>query len=189
VEYYVRMRGFGSTTQKILLLLLSGTAIAFSYSPSRAKRIFRATASEWRDINRRESWRAIRRLYESKLIFYQEEKDGAIHIVLNREGKQVALRYRIDELSIRKPQHWDRRWRVILFDIPETKRPLRDSLRHQLKQLGLVEFQKSVFVHPYDCRDEIDFIIELYNARRYVRFIEAVSVDNELHLKRKFRLK
>jgi len=189
VEYYVRMRGFGSTTQKILLLLLSGTAIAFSYSPSRAKRIFRATASEWRDINRRESWRAICRLYESKLIFYQEEKDGAIRIVLNREGKQVALRYKIDELSIRKPQHWDRRWRVILFDIPETKRPLRDSLRHQLRRLGLVEFQKSVFVHPYDCRDEIDFIIELYNARRYVRFIEAVNIDNELHLKRKFRLK
>src|SRR3989344_3793986 len=96
------MRGFGSTTQKILLLLLSGTAIAFSYSPSRAKRIFRATASEWRDINRRESWRAICRLYESKLIFYQEEKDGAIRIVLNREGKQVALRYKIDELSKQK---------------------------------------------------------------------------------------
>ena len=37
--------------------------------------------------------------------------------------------------------------------------------------------------------EEIDFIIELYNARRYVRFIEAVNIDNELHLKRKFRLK
>lgn len=183
------MRGFGSTTQKVLLLLFGGTALAFSYSPTRARKILRAVASDWKNINRRELARAIRRLYESKLVHYKEGKDGAISIVLNREGKTVALRYKLDELAIVKPRHWDRRWRVILFDIPEAEKSLRDSLRHQLKRLGLVEFQKSVFVHPYDCRDEIDFIIELYNARRYVRFIEAANVDNELHLKRTFHLK
>lgn len=183
------MRGFGSATQKVLLLLLGGTAIAFSYSPTRARRVLRAVTSEWKNINRRELGRAIHRLYESKLIYYKEEKDGAVSIVLNREGKKVALRYKLDELSILKPQHWDRRWRVILFDIPETERALRDSLRSRLRQLGTMEFQKSVFVHPYDCRDEVDFIIEVYNARRYVRFIEAVHIDNEFHLKRKFHLR
>lgn len=183
------MRGFGSTTQKVLLLLLGGAALAFSHSPTRARRVLHAVAYEWKNINRRELGRAIRRLYESKLISYKEEKDGAISIVLNREGKKVALRYKLDELSIVKPHHWDRRWRVILFDVPETEKALRDSLRSRLRQLGTIEFQKSVFVHPYDCRNEIDFIIEVYDARRYVRFIEAVHIDNEFHLKRKFHLR
>lgn len=81
-----------------------------------------------------------------------------------------------------------RQMRVVLFDVPEDQKELRDALRMRFKRLGLIELQKSVFVHPYDCRNEIDFIIEFFDARRYVRFIEALHIDNELHLKHRFRL-
>lgn len=108
--------------------------------------------------------------------------------MLSRQGKQTALRYKIDEMKIVPQAHWDAVWRVILFDIPEKQKWLRDTLRMRLKQFGLLELQKSVFVHPYECRDEIDFVIELYGARRYVRFLEARHIDNELHLKKKFDL-
>jgi len=60
--------------------------------------------------------------------------------------------------------------------------------RYHLNQLGFYEFQKSVFVHPYNCKDEIDYLIEFYNLRRFVRFVEADSIDNELHLKKYFHL-
>lgn len=179
---------FGSTSQKVLLLLLGGVALGLSGSPSRYSRILKGISKEWRALDRQELYRSIHRLYESKLIDYSEHTDGSIEVILNREGRKVALKYKSDEMTIKSPNQWDKKWRVILFDIPENQKSLRDILRMRLKQLGLKELQKSVFVHPHECRDEIDFVIELYNARRYVRFIEAFHIDNELHLKRKFRL-
>ena len=182
------MKGFGPTAQKVILLLLGGLALGLSSSPNRYKRVLKSISRDWKQIERRDLYRAIRQLYESKLVDYAEHKDGTISVVLNREGKKVALKYKIDEMKIQKPLRWDHKWRVILFDIPQTQAKLRDALRQRLKQLGLIEFQKSVFIHPYECRNEIDFVIELYNARRFVRFIEATRIDNELHLKNKFNL-
>lgn len=181
-------RGFGFTTQKILLRLAGGVALGFSGSPGRYARVWRAIGREWKQINRQALYHAIRGLYQSKLVEYHENADGSVSVVLTRDGQNVALRYKLEEMTIPKPKQWDQKWRVILFDIPEPKKRLRDTLRMRLRQIGLRELQKSVFVHPYECRDEVDFLIELYDARRYVRFIEAHHIDNELHLKRRFRL-
>ena len=178
----------GTTSQKVLLLLLAGLALGITSSPNRQRRILRAAGREWRSLKRRELYRSIERLYESKLVFYKEQKDGSIIIELNRNGKKAALTYKIDEMSIPKPTRWDGKWRIVLFDIPESIKKLRNTLRTKLRQLGLLELQKSVFIHPYECRDEIDFVIELYNARKFVRFIEATGLDNELHFKHKFKL-
>ncbi len=92
-------------------------------------------------------------------------------------------------MAIKKPQHWDGMWRVVLFDIPERQRKAREALRTDLKQLGLRELQKSVFVHPYPCGDEVDFIIELYQLRPFVRQLVATTIDSELHLKKRFGLR
>jgi len=109
-------------------------------------------------------------------------------MILSKNGKQKALQFDIEKMEIKKPVKWDRKWRIVMFDIPEKLKRLRDSLRIHFQEVGLIEFQKSVFVHPYPCNDEIEFILELYNARRYVRFIVAEEVDNELHLMKKFNL-
>lgn len=75
-----------------------------------------------------------------------------------------------------------------MFDIPEKLKRLRDSLRLHFQEIGLIELQKSVLVYPYPCNHEIEFILELYNARKYVRFVLVETIDNELHLKNKFNL-
>ncbi len=178
----------GITAQKVLLLLMGGLALGLSGSPTRYSRVLRAISKEWKALDRGELYHAIRRLYESKLINYVAHKDGSIEIVLSRGGQKAALRYKLDEMKIPETNHWDKKWRVILFDIPEKQKSLRDTLRMRLLQLGLIEFQKSVFIHPYECRNEMDFVIELYNARRFVRYIEASHIDNELHFKKKFGL-
>lgn len=178
----------GAVAQKILLLLLGGLALGLSGSPVRYSRVLRGITQEWQAINRRELYRAIRRLYESRLVKYSEKKDGTIAITLNKEGREVALRYKLDELRIAPPHRWDQKWRIVIFDIPEKQKGLRDSIRSRLRQLGFLELQKSVFVHPFKCVSEVDFIVELYGARRYVRFIEAHFIDNAMHLKKKFSL-
>ena len=75
-----------------------------------------------------------------------------------------------------------------MFDVPELKTKVRDTFRMHLKNLEFHEFQKSVFVFPYPAGREIEFLIEFYNSRRYVRQMVATKIDNELHLKKIFRL-
>ena len=106
---------------------------------------------------------------------------------MTKEGKKLALTFNLEEMKLRKGV-WDKKWRIVIFDIPEKLRKIRDSLRYQLKRLEFYEFQKSVFVTPFPCDKEIDYIVEFYNIRRFVRFIEATSIDSELDLKRKFNL-
>lgn len=176
----------GVTSRKVILLLLGGLALGFAANSRRQRFVFRSIQRAWKEIDRRELHRTIRRLYRSKLINLKHNSDGTSEVILSREGRRVAFCSKIDEMRINQPKQWDKKWRVVLFDIPEREKNLRDTLRLRLHQLGLCELQKSVFVHPYECRNEIDFIIELYDARRYVRFIEANHIDTELHLKKKF---
>ncbi len=181
-------RGLGKTQQKVLLLLLGGIALGLSGSPRRSFQILETIGKEWKEIDRQILKRAIKNLYESKLVNEKQNADGTITLLLSSEGKQKALTYDLDNIKIKKPEKWDKKWRVVLFDIPENRKRLREIFRFHLKKLGFYEFQKSVFIHPYDCKNEIDYLIEFYNIRKFVRFLIAESIDNELHLKHHFKL-
>lgn len=181
-------KGHGETQKKILILLLGGLALGLSGSPKISFQILKEMKKEWDWIEKQSLKRAIKSLYESKLIKEKENHDGTITLVLTDKGKEKALTYNLDKMKIEKPEQWDKKWRIALFDVPEKARKIRDAFRHHLKQLNFYEFQKSVFIHPYDCKDEIDYLIEFYDARRFIRFIVAEQIDNELHLKAHFGL-
>ena len=178
----------GEIQRKILLLLLGGLALGLSGSPRRYFQILKTIEKNWQEINKQVLKRAIKSLYESRLVAEKQNADGTMTIILTDKGKQKALTYDLEKMKIKEPKQWDKKWRVVLFDIPETKKKIREILRFHLKKLGFYEFQKSVFVHPYDCKDEINYLIEFYDIRKFVRYIVAESIDNELHLKEYFDL-
>ncbi|MEK7562650.1 MAG: hypothetical protein AAB509_03155, partial [Patescibacteria group bacterium] len=140
---------------------------------------------EWKRINQRETKEEIRKIYRSKLVKKKENKDGSITFILTDKGKLKALTYKFEEMRIDK-KDWDGKWRLVFFDVPEKIRRGRDALRDKIKELGFREIQKSVFIFPYDCKNEIDFIIEFFGMRKHVRFAILEEVDNEKHLKELF---
>ena len=177
----------GINKEKVLLLLLGGLALSLQRSPKGYFRMVKNIHKEWRKINQRALTKAINSLYRSNLLEQKNNRDGTVTFVLSRNGKREALTYNLDKMSIPKLT-WDKVWRLVLFDIPEKKKKIREVFRYHLKRLGFVELQRSVFILPFKCRDEIDYLIEFYNIRRFVRFVEARFVDNELDLRRKFNL-
>ena len=181
-------RGLGKNQQKLLLLLLGGLSLSLSRNPRQYFKTLKAIGKGWNEINRQALKNAIADLYKSKFLEERENKDGSLTITLTDNGKKKALIYQIDEMKIKKVQKWDNKWRIVLFDIPENKKKIREALRHHLKNFNFFEYQKSVFVHPYDCKNEIEYIIEFYNIRKYVRFVTADSLDNELHIIHHFKL-
>lgn len=177
----------GSLRQKILLLLYAGVALGFTYTPKQQCKILKTLSREWKKIDRENLKKEVRNLYRSKLIEGKENPDGSFTYVLTDKGKIKAFTYHFQEMKIKKTS-WDGKWRVVIFDIPEKLRTSRNALREKLKKLGFYELQKSVFVFPCECKDEIDFIIEFFNLRKYVRYGIFEFIDNDLHLRKIFRL-
>lgn len=176
------------TKQKILLLLFAGVALGFSRSPKNYFKILKGVPVAWKEINKSRLYRIMREFYNERLIDYKEDNDGNVKIVLTKDGQKRALQFQFDEMEIKKPAKWDKKWRIVIFDIPEKKKKAREALRKKLKDLGFLELQKSVFVHPFECEDEIDFINEVFQIRPYVRFMRVESFTNEEQLKIKFKL-
>lgn len=151
-------------------------------------RIIKEAREEWKNINKKALEEAIGSLYKSNLLTQKNNGDGTVTFILSRDGKRRALTYNIDNMVI-STRSWDKVWRIVIFDIPERLKKVRDTLRHQLKRLGFIELQRSVFVLPYECKDQIEYITEFHSARRYIRYIEARHIDNELDLEHKFNLR
>jgi len=175
------------TKEKILVLLLAGLALGFTYSPQRQWRILKDVSKEWKRIDEKKLRDEIRQLYQSRLVSKKENSDGSCTLLLTEKGKLRALTYHFQKMKIKK-ENWDGKWRLVSFDIPEKIRWAREAIRNKLKDLGFCELQKSVFVFPYDCENEIGFVVEFFNLRRYVRFGVLEHLDNEPDLKKIFRL-
>lgn len=177
----------GSTQEKVLLLLLGGLALSLNKSPKGYFRIVRGMRAEWNDINHRSLMYSIKNLYKSNLVKQNDNRDGTVTFILSKKGKEVATTCNMDEMVIPITK-WDKKWRIVMFDIPEKLKKVRESLRYQLKKLGFLELQRSVFVLPFECENEIEYIVEFYNIKKHVRFIEANRIDNELDFKHRFKL-
>lgn len=142
---------------------------------------------EGKKFKRQRVKKVLYNLEKRKLVSLKEVSDELL-VTFNEKGKRLVLRYKFDELAIKKPRRWDRKWRIVIFDIPEKKKVAREVLRDRLKQLGFYQLQKSVFVHPFECQREIELITRFYEVEPYVYFIRADYVDNEQKIKRKFNL-
>ncbi|MDP3093677.1 MAG: hypothetical protein Q8N16_02840 [bacterium] len=180
-------KNLSPTKQKILLLAFSGLAIGLTYSPRRHLKIIKHFSKEWKNIEEKTLNQEIRKLYQSKLVDIQENSDGTLILKLTEKGKLKALGYNFDKMKI-NPGVWDEKWRIVVFDIPEKLRRGRDALREKLKNLGFYELQKSVLVFPFECHDEIEFLIEFFNLRKYVRYGVLELIDNDLHLRKIFKV-
>lgn len=178
----------GPVAQKILLFLSTGIALGLTRRPDYYFRVLNSASKEWNKINKRSLKESVRKLYKSDLINYRKNKDGTVILLLNKNGEKRVLECNLDKLVIKKPKRWDGYWRIIIFDIPEKKKQARDALTFKLKQLGLYQLQKSVYVYPYNCKDEIDFITEVFEVKPHVRFLIANYLDIASDLKQKFKL-
>lgn len=68
-------------------------------------------------------------------------------------------------------QVWDGKWRVVVFDIPEKQRHLRDGLRLELKELGFGCWQRSVWVTPFDIMRELNMFLGQHNLSQDVQIV------------------
>lgn len=84
---------------------------------------------------------------------------------------------------------WDKKWRLILFDIPALMNRQRHTFRNRLKNIGAYMLQKSVFVFPYPCEEEIGYWCRYLKLGDYVEVIITEHLGSkELYIKKHFNI-
>ena len=110
----------------------------------------------------------LKRLQVRELIEYRESPNGEVRMVLKSAGKKLVLHYDIDKIEIKKQKTWDKKWQMIIFDIPIKKRMASNALSTKLKSMGFYQLQKSIYIHPFPCENEIEFIASVFDIRKHL---------------------
>lgn len=113
---------------------------------------------------------------------------GKGRFTITAKGKSRLEKVKLDKIKIPRLKTWDRKWRLLTFDIPEEKTHLRDYFRRRLKEIGFYHFQRSVFIFPYPCVQEIDTICETLGITVSVHVLVADRFEGDYDLIKHFRL-
>jgi len=134
---------------------------------------------------------AYNNLKQKKLIEIIQEGDEKFKVQLTNKGRKRVKEYCFETMEIEKPKKWDGKWRVLIFDIPSRPKiynQARNALRNKIKDLGFFQMQKSVWVYPYECEDELLFIAELFQVQKHIEILTVEKLLHEEKIKRKFGL-
>lgn len=139
----------------------------------------------FRQKNKTKFGREIYRLKQAGIIKeYLKGKERFIQ--LTKKGKKRLQKYVVSALEVEKPSKWDGKWRIVIFDIPDKKRDARDLLRRKLEDFGFFKLQESVYVFPFECAAQIDYLKKTYYIAPYVQYILADRIETEVDLVKKF---
>ncbi len=113
------------------------------------------------------------------------KKENIIELTLTKKGKKVFGHVQFEDVTVPHPKEWDKQWRFFLFDIPEKSKSLRDGLRAKLKSLGFFQFQKSVWIYPYECEKEMRYVCEYLGITPFTIMFTA-KIDSDKILRKYF---
>jgi len=116
-----------------------------------------------------EIWRRFNYLKQRGNLEFVKEEKGYVIYRLTKKGKKKIDKMLLDELKIMKPKKWDKKWRLVIFDIPEHLRKERDALRKKLREMDFYQCQKSAWIHPFHCLEEIEFLKINLGLKPYVK--------------------
>ena len=126
------------------------------------------------------------------------EQDGLVivsgeyakrRVKITEKGRKVMERIEFGEYVIPEPAFWDGKWRVLIFDIREKRRRLRDQLRRLLDGAGFIRVQDSVWVYPYPCDEFISLVrAHLKSGVGEMRSFVAEALESDKSLREHFNL-
>lgn len=133
--------------------------------------------------------RVLKKLEKNEVLDIREN-DGKVTVYLKNEDHPKIIEYSIKILLDfkKKNKQWNGKWFLVFFDVPETQRNKRDYLRRYLIKLGFYQYQKSVYLFPYECEKEVELIKKIVEGAKYMKYIIAEKIEDESKAKEYFKL-
>ncbi|MFA6251406.1 MAG: hypothetical protein WC603_02150 [Candidatus Paceibacterota bacterium] len=128
-----------------------------------------------------------KRMIKKGLLRYTNKNEN-LGIVLTNKGKDLARKYLLEDIKLTENHNWDNKWRIVMFDIPEKKKKIRNTIRFHLKRIGFVQIQGSVWIFPYPCEEIITIIKNNFNLEDEIIYITTEQFEKDYRLKKIFRI-
>lgn len=122
---------------------------------------------------------------------YRLEKEGYLQKVEEQGRKKylTTLKGKVKILAYLKiDRKWDGKWRIVVFDVPETKKKMRNFFREKLADLGFRKLQESVWICPYNIANIVEELIDLCQAKPYIHYLLVEEIDNKDTLMKLFKI-
>lgn len=127
---------------------------------------------EWKKFNVWRLRQIIKRL--------QSQKDVEIvggQVKITDKGKNKLLTFDLEEIKLKEKT--DGKWRIIIYDISNLRRFQRDIFRDTLKRLKFYRLQESVYLTPFICEDEIEYLRQTFQIGDEVQILTLSKLENE----------
>ncbi|MES2971945.1 MAG: hypothetical protein V4702_06515 [Patescibacteria group bacterium] len=122
------------------------------------------------------------------VVTIDELENGLFEITLNDKGRKRVQKANFELLQVPRVKKWDQRWRLVVFDIPEKYRDSRRFLTEKLKTMDFYMLQKSLWVHPFPCLEQIALIKHIIpELEPFVVLLETDTIDQHNRLINHFR--
>jgi CRISPR/Cas system-associated endoribonuclease Cas2 len=116
-------------------------------------------------------------------------KNGKKHVRLTEEGKHQLVRMVARSPDTRIHKRWDKRWRMVIYDIREERKQMRKELQSLLRNFGFMKLQNSVWVYPHDCEALVVLLKANFKVGQEVLYVVVEKIENDTLLKKHFEIK
>lgn len=129
------------------------------------------------------------RLRDKKFITFSKTEKGRPIVRLTELGRSEITKIVLRQYKISETAVWDGKWRVIIFDIREKRRNIRQKLRVLLAGAGMLRLQDSVWVHPNPCDEFVALVrANLKSGTGELLYFIAEGLESDRHLREHFNL-
>ncbi len=108
---------------------------------------------------------------------------------LTEKGKVELRKLELESFALEKPKRWDGKWRLLIFDIPEYRKSLREKVRRSLKAIGFIRLQDSVWLYPYECEDLMGLLKADFKIGKDMLYLIVEEMEYDRRFKEAFGLR
>ncbi len=164
---------------KILKAIAAGGAVAALFVAPNIGLLFKY----WKLSNRREQKQIRDKIYYLLKRGYIQFDPKRNKYFLTSKGSIYLHKNEIKNLKPKKKK-WDKKWRLLFFDIPEHKKQARVVLRDKIIEWGFVGVQKSIFLSKVDCKNELEKLKNYFDLSEEIILLEFDDSQMDKDLKK-----
>jgi len=130
--------------------------------------------------------KTIKKLFDDKVIYLSGEK-----IELTNKGVLLMKQAQVEDIQIsgwKNKEKWNSVWHLVCYDIPEKFKKERDYFRRKLIESNFYQIQLSLWVYPYNCKEEIAIIAQNLGIAPFVAYLNTDYLPQQNKLLDRFGL-
>ncbi|HMR55031.1 MAG TPA: hypothetical protein PKD34_00345 [Candidatus Doudnabacteria bacterium] len=105
-------------------------------------------------------------------------------VILENDRYEISADANILMHTIAKER--DGVWKLVIFDIPEKQRQVRNVIRAKLVSLGFQKWQNSIWISPYTMAPEIEEELNELAKHYFIRLIKTTDINVTADLEKMF---